>query len=451
MRGPRSLQLRLALALGGAVLLLWLAAAAITAERLRQEMHAVFDAGLADTAHRILPLVLRGGHDHRDRFTDDAHSDDDDGRFERIQRLPETEDAYSYVVFDPSGRVILSSEDADPAIFPPYTGDGFAQTGDYRFFIDRARRSGPIIAVAEPLSHRDAVARQMAMRLSLPLLAVVPLILLAIFLVVRGSLAPVRHLRDDLGDRGARNLAPLPDRGLPSELTPVVGSINALLTRLNAAFEAERSFAANAAHELRTPVAGAIAQAQRLRVETGDANAAARATEIESTLKRLNNLSEKLMQLARAEGARLRRDSATDLRPILRMVADDFGRLGAESRIDLTLPDHPVPSDLDPDAFGILARNLIENALKHGAPGTPVRVVLDATGILRVINHAPVIPPDDLAQLTDRFARSNGTAEGSGLGLAIVRTIADRADAKLTLHSPAPGLSDGVEVRVNLP
>lgn len=79
-----------------------------------------------------------------------------------------------------------------------------------------------------------------------------------------------------------------------------------------------------------------------------------------------------------------------------------------------------------------------------------MRVVLDATGILRVINHAPVIPPGDLAQLTDRFARSNGTAEGSGLGLAIVRTIADRADAQLTLHFPAPGHSDGVEVRLDL-
>lgn len=451
MRGPRSLQLRLALALGGAVLFLWLAAAAITAERLRVEMNAVFDAGLADTAHRILPLVLRGGHERRDRdrFGGNPRRDDEDeDRFERIQRLPETEDVYAYVVFDPSGAVILSSEDADPALFPPYERDGFVQTGNYRFFFDRAGHSGPTIAVAEPLSHRSAVAREMAMRLSLPLLGVVPLSLLAILLVVRGSLAPLRNLRDDLAARDARNLAPLAGRDLPSELTPVIGSINALLSRLGAAFEAERSFAANAAHELRTPVAGAIAQAQRLRAETEDARASARAGEIETTLKRLGSLSEKLMQLARAEGARLRTDQPADLRPVLRIVAEDFQRLGAAGRLHVDLPDAPVLSDLDPDAFGIVLRNLIENALKHGAEDGPVHIRLTGDATLAVTNAGPVIPAEDLTKLTDRFARATDAAEGSGLGLAIVRTIADRAGATLDLHSPAPAREDGVEVRM---
>src|SRR5690606_16671719 len=163
----------------------------------------------------------------------------------------------------------------------------------------------------------------MQLGLGLPLLVVIPLSLAAIILAVRLSLYPVRRLRDDLTARSARDLSAVPGAGLPSEIAPIAGAVNQLLGRLRAAFEAERSFAANAAHELRTPVAGAIAQAQRLRAETTDQKAAERAGEIEASLKRLTRLSEKLMQLARAEGGRLRSGSPADLRPILRLGAVD--------------------------------------------------------------------------------------------------------------------------------
>jgi len=446
------------MALSLAFLLMWLAAAGITAQRLRHEMDVVFDGALRDTAHRLLPLALRGGGDYRDRERGgrDHRERDHDGEFghelfERVQRLPETEELYGYVIFDEDGRVILSSAEVDPAIFPPFEREGFVQTADYRFFYEHAGRFDVTIAVAEPLSHRAAVARDMAMSLSLPLLFVIPLSLGAIFFVIRSSLAPMRALRDDLGDRGARNLDPLEDRGLPSELAPVVASLNSLLARLKAAFEAERSFAANAAHELRTPVAGAIAQAQRLRAETADAAAAGRAGEIETTLKRLNSLSEKLMQLARAEGARLRTEGLADMRPILRMIVQDFDRLGTAGRIRLSMAEEPVLSDLDPDAFGILSRNLIENALKHGSQGATVEVSLAETGRLSVSNAGPAVAPGDLARLTARFARANGQAEGSGLGLAIVQTISQRAEAAIDIRSPRRGQTDGVEVIVCLP
>jgi len=450
VRGPRSLQARIALAVGLSVSVLWLAAAALTAQNLGREMDSVFDSALRDAARRLLPLAIHGGRERRGHGGDERRDRGD--REERVARLHEEDDLYTYVVRDGRGRVLLASEDAREMDFPPYSGDGFRQTDTLRLYYDRAAREDVTIAVAEPLARRRAVSRAMMVNLALPLLIVIPLSLGAILLAVRSSLGPIRQLRRNLGRRGARNLAPLDDAGLPGELRPIVGSVNALMQRLSAAFEAERSFAANAAHELRTPVAGAIAQAQRLRTETGDAAAAARATEIETTLKRLNRLSEKLMQLARAEGARLRVTEPADIRPVLRIVVGDLERLDGAGRVALSLPDAPVMSDLDPDAFGILCRNLVENALKHGAPGTPIEVNLSPGGVLAVRNAGPVIPPQELERLGARFVRSsNGKGDGTGLGLAIVGTIAERVSGKLDLRSPAPGRPDGFEAAFTLP
>ena len=220
------------------------------------------------------------------------------------------------------------------------------------------------------------------------------------------------------------------------KISPLANTLNSVLGRLKAAFDAERSFAANAAHELRTPLAGAIAQAQRLRSETHDTAAEARAAEIEATLKRLTHLSERLMQLARAEGGRLRLDRTSDLRTVARIVVDDLGRSGAPGRIVSTHPDRPVMSDLDPDIFEILCRIPVENALRHGIRDSPVEVTLTAEGSLTVANEGPVVPPDALSRLTARFERAGASTEGSGLGLAIVAAIADRIGRPVILRSP---------------
>jgi two-component system OmpR family sensor kinase len=295
------------------------------------------------------------------------------------------------------------------------------------------------------------VAREMQLGLGLPLLAVIPLSLAAIVAAVRLSFRPVRRLREDLTARGANDLSPVPGQGLPGEIAPIAEAVNQLLARLSAAFEAERSFAASAAHELRTPLAGAIAQAQRLRAETADPNAARRAGEIEATLKRLTLLSEKLMQLARAEGARLRTGQLRDIRPILSLVADDFSRSAGPHRLRVDLPEAPILSDIDPDAFGIACRNLIENALRHGEPEGLVEIRLDAGGRLSVANAGPTIPPQELRRLRSRFERGPGSGGGSGLGLAIVQTIANRADGTLTLISPLRDGRAGLEAAFVVP
>lgn len=435
-----SLQARLGISLGLLLTLLWIAAASVTAVMLRKEINEVFDSALQETAQRLLPLAVT-----------DIVDREDDGITQRLGAVREHDEFFTYVVRDAEGRVLLQSHGADPAAFPPYDGPGFRQTEQYRLYNDDALKGSIRITVAEPLEHRASVLREIVLALGLPLLLVIPIALLAIVLAVRASLAPLRRFRARLASRSGRDLSPVPADKLPAEITPVAAALNDVLARLKAAFEAERSFAAHAAHELRTPLAGAIAQAQRLRGETTDTAAAARAAGIEQTLKRLTRLSERLMQLARAEGGRLRIDAPRDLRPAARIVAEDTARSAGLDRLSLTLPDQPVLSDLDPDAFGILLRNLIDNALRHGAEDSPVDVRLAADGTLSVANDGPLVRQEVLSRLTQRFERGGAGNDGSGLGLAIVAAIAERLGTSLALRSPRSGSDQGFEVEIRLP
>ncbi len=440
MKWPGSLQGRLALVLGGVLTLLWIVATTVTAVILRQEMDRVLDSALQETAQRILPLAVV-----------DIIDREEDHRTQRLAALRAHTEFLTYIVRDADGHVVLQSHAADPGIFPAWAGPGFAQSATHRFYSEATLRGTVRITVAEPLDHRAAALRRIGMSLGLPLLVMIPVTLLAVVLAVRAGTAPLWRFRRALAARSARDLSPVPATGLPSEIAPLAAALDRLLERLRSAFEAERSFAANAAHELRTPLAGAIAQAQRLRSETVDPAAGARAAEIETTLKRLARLAERLMQLARAEGGRLRLERSTDLGVVARIVVEDIARSAGPGRIALTLPETPLMSDLDPDVFGIVCRNLVENALRHGAGHGIVEVTLASDGQLTVANEGPVLPGEVLERLTARFERADAGSDGSGLGLAIVAAIADRIESPLVLASPRPGTSSGFQASLRLP
>lgn len=437
MRRRWGLQARLALGLGLALTLVWLGTAVLTALSLRHEMEEVFDSSLEETAQRLLPLAVL-------EITN-REAGDGDQHLAPIRAHPEL---LTYVVRDDAGGLLMRSHAADPAAFPDWTGPGFAQNATHRFYSEDTLQGSIRLTVAEPLAQRQQAVGEILMRQILPLALMIPLTLAIVGLSVALGLSGLRRFRGRLAAREARDLSPVPVSDLPAELQTVGETLNDLLARLDAAFEAERSFAANAAHELRTPLAGAIAQIQRLKQETQEAPVIARAVAIEETLKRLTRLSERLLQLARAEGGKLRVDQPGDLRPVARLLVDDLGR-NAAGRLVLSLPEGPVLSRLDPDAFGIVLRNLIENALRHGTPGAPVQVILTEAAELTVANPGPVVAPEVLARLTDRFARAS-TGDGSGLGLAIVAAIAGRIGGRLVLSSPRPGHADGFEARITL-
>ncbi len=433
-----SIRLRAVVALSLVVTVMWLAAGAVTSRILMNEMGEVFDSALQETGQRILQLAVI-----------DVLSREEEGLTQQVTALDAHDEYFTYLVRDNLGRVLLTSHQADPTQFPDFRETGFHQTDGFRYYQETAVRGTITLTIAEPIAHRLGVARELAMGLALPLLVVIPLSILGISYGLAFALRPLVQLRRQLAQRDANDLAPLQTGGVPAELQPIARTVNQLFQRLGTAFEAERSFASNAAHELRTPLAGAVAQVQRLRQQTHEVDTARRAEAIEGTLKRLTQLSERLMQLARAEGAQLTAAEPHDLRVVLRLVVDDFLRGADAAQIECLIPETPVLSEIDPDAIAIVARNLIENAQRHGEDGK-VRVELTANGWLHVENDCPPVLAELLVGLSGRFARGDGAGSGSGLGLAILRTIADRTHAAFSLASPIPGQTRGFRASIQL-
>jgi two-component system, OmpR family, sensor kinase len=186
--------------------------------------------------------------------------------------------------------------------------------------------------------------------------------------------------------------------------------------------------------------------------ELNDLNDRRRARDVESTLKRLCGLAEKLMQLSRVDAGVSLGDREVDLVPVLDMVVDDCAkRLEEPERIHYVKPEGAtLVARMDMDAFAMVVRNLIDNAANHGAAGGRIEIEVGPRGIVCVSNEGPVVPPQVLAGLKRRFVRGETRSAGAGLGLAIAETIMSQTGGKLELFSPAPGRDDGFEARLTV-
>lgn len=440
LRPKGSLQRRLALALTGGVMALWLLATVAAGLLLRHEIDEVFDSALQEVVQRVLPLA----------YTEVLNRDADaEPGPQQVASVGVHREYITYVVRDATGRSLLQSHDADPAQFPPNPAHGFSDGPSSRLYTEVAVSGTLIVTAAERPGHRQKAVRDAIKVLAWPLILLLPLGIAGTWALVAVTLRPVAAFRHEIEARGDGYLAPVSVTALPSEIVPVAEAVNALMARVRRALDAERSFTANSAHELRTPVAAALAQIQRLRAELPEGPARARTVEIETALQRLARLSEKLLQLAKAEGAGLLGETPQDLVPALRLVLHD---LKTEGMVELSLPaGGRFVSTLDVDAFAILARNLIENALRHGDPGRPVRVTVTDDGHFSVRNHGRALAQEQIADMTQRFARGTTTANGAGLGLSIVQAIMRGIGGRIVFVSPVSGQADGVEVQVQLP
>lgn len=445
MSAAPSLTRRLIWTLTLAAVLLWLLSALLATNTLRTRLNAAFDGGLKETAERILSLAA------------DSLGDDDSGSHDRheheIPLLDEAGGEYIvYQVRSAGGAILLRSHDAPSSAFDVPLTSGFADSGPWRVYTVGVPDGTVFTQVAESTVHRADTLWSSVLSLLLPIGVLVPLSAVGIFFAVRSGLRPVRDFSSQIGQRHAANLSAVVDDGLPIELRPIAQAVNGLIARVREALVAEQAFAANSAHEMRTPIAGSLAQTQRLIAELEAGPTQDRAIQVEASLLRLRQLSEKLLQLSRAEAGIGSVAEAVDLLPALRLLVDDLSRsLTPPRTVQLTIaPDARLPAPIDIDAFGIAIRNLLENARLYGPPDEPIGVEV-SDGVIEIRNGGPAVPPEQLAKLTNRFVRGRTDLQGSGLGLAIVETLLQRAGGRLELISPLPGRTDGFGARVVLP
>ncbi|WP_065375907.1 sensor histidine kinase [Ensifer adhaerens] len=433
-----SMTRRLTIALTSVVAIFWFVALGLGVYVMQDEFTEIFDSGVQETAERLLQIVV-----------DDIARDRADGTPAVGTVAPTLNSQYlAYQVRDRSGRVLF--DDGAPEPFAVPLEVGFSETATHRIYTAGTADGSLFVQVADAFEHRTEALFEGGTALLLPLLALIPTSIIAIILVARRALAPVERLREEILTKDSGNMAPLDEAALPKELRAIARSVNLLLTRLKAALDAEREFTSNSAHELRTPIAGALAQTQRLASEVPPAFRQ-RTSQIERALLHLGRLAEKLLQMSRAEAGIAISDESTDLLPVLALVLEDMERsaLGA-SRLKVHVAEgtelvRPMPAD----AFAIVLRNLLENALIHSPSGSPVRIDVDAQGV-RVTNDSVVIDADTLNGLTKRFNRGPTEASGSGLGLAIVQRLVEQMHGRLLIASPAPGMDRGFHVEVRL-
>ena len=434
-----SLRARLTGALLLAVLAFAALQAAVTYRTARAETEALFDAQMQRIALSLSGSLGAGA------LSDDAPAADTPAAREMIIQIWRADGVMLYR--SPQGRLL-----------PPQTVIGFSDTvaGGEPYRIYALRTATQVVQVAQQTEARGRMAGQLALRAVLPVALLAPVLMLIVWWVVGRAIGPIERVRRQVAARRPDDLAPLPTAGLPAEVRPLVGEMNGLLTRLSAAWDALTHFTADAAHELRSPLAALRLQAQSLQRAPDDATRAIATERLLAGIDRATRLVEQLLALARqeaaGEGAEL---VSLDLTALARNALADAEPEAARHAIALTLdaPTAHVVLRADEAALAVLLRNLLGNALRHTPPGGQVRVGVreEASVIdLTVEDSGPGIAPDERARVQDRFYRVPGTpGHGSGLGLAIVRAIAERHGAALTLDaSPTLG---GLRVMLRWP
>jgi two-component system OmpR family sensor kinase len=431
------------------IVILWLSAAMIARGVFTEEIDELLSDSLQGAAERILPLAAH--------TLDESFKTRSSGNFEELDDLSlllgHSADYLAFELRDKDGKPLLRSKGAGPLMEETRERAGFYETEDAFFYTRTDPASHLSITIATSTVHRDEAVSETTWALVWPMLALLAVMGAATLVLVRSLLAPIGSLRIQIAERGGGNLSDLESEALPKELRPIAVSVNRLMHRLQKAMDAERAFAANSAHELRTPVAGALAQAQQLRAEIGNGKGHGRVAEIEMALRRLADLTAKLLQLSRADAGLGQLHERQNLTPVLQAVVSDFTRRATEP-LTVNIDDRlhqDLMVQMDPDAFGIALRNLIENAARHGAADSPIDIVIGDDWTIAVANRGPVVPADALVELKKRFRRGSPDAEGSGLGLAIADKLVAQSGGTLTLMSPARNREDGFEAVMTLP
>jgi two-component system sensor histidine kinase TctE len=323
-----------------------------------------------------------------------------------------------------------------------------------------------LVQVAEALDLRQQLATEIIKSVLLPQFLVLPLAVVLLWLALSRGIRPLNELQQRIRRRQSHDLSPIPERDVPDEVAPLVAAINDLLQRLDQSMAIQRQFLADAAHQLKTPLAGLRTQAEvaAREIDEGRLDAAGlkhALVQIARSSQRAARMVNQLLAMARTEaGGQVLRRQWVDLWHITRGVVRDLVPRAMERRIDLGYEGPETQAEAshvprllaEPVLLGELVRNLVDNALQYTPAGgtVTVRVRLDRddgseTLLLQVEDSGPGVNPSERELIFQPFYRSLDTqVDGSGLGLAIVKEVADR-------HGATVGVADAKPVRTGGP
>lgn len=429
MRAAPSLQRRLLWLVLGLVTAVWLGAAVRTWFDARHELDELLDGHLAQAA--ALLVVQQLGEP------------DDDAAAVDAPQLHRHAPKIAFQVFH-EGKLMLRSANApiEPMVSPGERfRSGFRSVRiagtDWRVFATYGAERDIQVYVGEQQRSRTSILWALLRGSLQPLMLALPLLALAVWWAVHRGLAPLRRLSQALARREPQALQPVSVPDAPAEMQPMLDALNGLFVRIGQLIESERRFTADAAHELRTPIAAIRAQAQ---VALGESDETLRRHALHATLQgcdRAARLVEQLLTLSRLESADAPSMTVLDLSALVQGVAGELAPKALDKQQQISLE---AASGCrvrgESTLVTVLVRNLLDNAIRYSPVGAAVRVVVESRGptvLLEVEDSGPGLGAADRQRLGERFFRVLGSEqEGSGLGWSIVRRIAQVHGVQLT-------------------
>ncbi|MEY2893446.1 MAG: hypothetical protein RJA98_3354 [Pseudomonadota bacterium] len=447
------------------LLLLWPMSVGLTWLIAQSIANKPFDRDMGDTARylaRQVKVQSVGSAQALTRFAWPAAASE-------ILRSDETDEVF-YQVRNAQGELLSG----DPTIPAPHDEsrapagelhfrDDTIQAADVRvayLWIDVPGRPGEtaaLVQVAETLGKRSRLATEIIKGVILPQFVILPLAVLLVWLALARGIAPLNALQQRIRRRQSGDLSPIDVREAPEEVAPLVTAINELLGRLDQSISTQKHFLADAAHQLKTPLAGLRMQAELAQQEIDAGHADPQSLkrslqQISRSTQRAAHMVNQLLAMARAENtADVVQHKPVSLERLATETVHDFVPKAMEKRIDLGYEGPATRGERrGPMVMGNalllreLIRNLVDNALQYTPPGGTVtaRVIHDPFGrvaMLQVEDSGPGIPADEREKVFAPFYRALGTnVDGSGLGLAIVREIAEQHGAEVTLDEAHP-------------
>jgi two-component system sensor histidine kinase TctE len=467
--GTRSLQRHLLLWLLLPQLVLWLAAAWVTYNVAERYANKAIDASLTTATRALARQVKPIGNG---LFIDFPRAAQD-----IIEADPD--DRVYYMVSTPPGRFILGNKQlpapppiADPRLGEPYFYDGTmavrAAAGSnvppinvrvaalYLSYGEEGRPQQMLVQIARSRASREQLAKQILVDTALPLSALMALMSMIVWAGIRAGLAPLSRMRALVEDRAPNDLAPIELEAAPQEVRALAKAINTLLAEVRESVSAQKRFISDAAHQLRTPLAGLKSQTDLALAEANEPALRTRLQRVNESATRSAHLVNQLLTLARAEpGSTAEGRARVDLRKLAAELCAEMVPRALAAGVDLGFDagDGTAPVPVLGHAFLLreALTNLIDNALRYAGRGSVVTVRVRADGghaVAEVEDNGPGLADADRERVFQRFVRATHEGNGCGLGLAIVKEIVGRHGGTIMLGAVVPR---GLRAVVHLP